>query len=42
MHFANNIEKIDSCVVYHAGPNYVVEVDIVMASETPLWKAHDM
>ncbi|KAK4056374.1 hypothetical protein OIO90_002517 [Microbotryomycetes sp. JL221] len=42
MHFANDIEKIDSCVVYHSGPNYIVEVDIVMAGDTPLWKAHDL
>lgn len=42
MTFAEGIEKIDSCVVYHAGPDYVVEVDIVMSSETPLWKAHDI
>ncbi|SGY83497.1 BQ5605_C009g05640 [Microbotryum silenes-dioicae] len=42
MTFAHGIEMIDSCVVYHAGPNYIVEVDIVMSSETPLWKAHDI
>lgn len=42
MTFAHDIEKIDSCIVYHSGPNYYVELDIVMASDTPLWKAHDM
>lgn len=42
MTFAEDIEQIDSCVVYHSGPDFVVEVDIVMASNTPLWKAHDM
>ncbi|KAK4699608.1 hypothetical protein P7C70_g6654, partial [Phenoliferia sp. Uapishka_3] len=36
--FGDGIEQIDSCVVYHSGPDYVVEVDIVMAAETPLWK----
>lgn len=25
-----------------SGPDYFVEIDIVMASETPLWKAHDI
>ncbi|KAM0751634.1 hypothetical protein T439DRAFT_324824 [Meredithblackwellia eburnea MCA 4105] len=42
MTFAEGIEKIDSCVVYHSGPDYIVEVDIVMSAETPLWKAHDV
>ncbi|ORY56818.1 CDF manganese transporter [Leucosporidium creatinivorum] len=42
MLFSDSIEKIDSCIVYHSGPNYIVELDIVMASETPLWKAHDL
>lgn len=66
MTFAEDIEQIDSCVVYHSGPvrlsprllldfcrsaqtrilslpqDYVVEVDIVMKAETPLWKAHDV
>ncbi|KAJ7069982.1 hypothetical protein C8F01DRAFT_539487 [Mycena amicta] len=42
MMFAEDIKKIDSCTVYHAGPDYVVEVDIVMDADTPLWKAHDL
>nr|GAT50611.1 cation diffusion facilitator [Mycena chlorophos] len=42
MMFAEDIRKIDSCTVYHAGPDYVVEVDIVMDADTPLWKAHDL
>ncbi|KAJ7043928.1 cation efflux family-domain-containing protein [Mycena alexandri] len=42
MLFADDIKQIDSCSVYHAGPDYVVEVDIVMDAETPLWKAHDI
>ncbi|KAJ7202780.1 hypothetical protein GGX14DRAFT_152393 [Mycena pura] len=42
MLFADNIKQIDSCTVYHAGPDYVVELDIVMDADTPLWKAHDL
>jgi len=42
MMFANGIKQVDSCTVYHAGPDYVVELDIVMDAETPLWKAHDL
>ncbi|KAF8208741.1 CDF manganese transporter [Mycena galopus ATCC 62051] len=42
MMFADGIKQIDSCTVYHAGPDYVVELDIVMDAETPLWKAHDL
>jgi hypothetical protein len=26
----------------HGAQDYIVEVDIVMPSETPLWKAHDL
>ncbi|EIM91371.1 CDF-like metal transporter [Stereum hirsutum FP-91666 SS1] len=40
--FSNEIEKIDTVRAYHSGPNYFVEVDIVMAAETPLWKTHDV
>ncbi|KAJ7065897.1 cation efflux family-domain-containing protein [Mycena belliarum] len=42
MMFADSIKQIDSCSVYHAGPDYVVEIDIVMEADTPLWKAHDV
>ncbi|KAJ7459680.1 cation efflux family-domain-containing protein [Mycena latifolia] len=42
MMFADSIKQIDSCTVYHAGPDYVVELDIVMEADTPLWKAHDL
>ncbi|KAJ6620815.1 CDF-like metal transporter [Mycena sp. CBHHK59/15] len=42
MMFADDITMIDSCSVYHAGPDYVVELDIVMEADTPLWKAHDL
>ncbi|GAA5822040.1 hypothetical protein JCM5353_006209 [Sporobolomyces roseus] len=42
MTFAQQIEAIDTCVVYHNGPRYVVEVDLVMSGETPLRVAHDV
>ncbi|KAJ7855912.1 CDF-like metal transporter [Mycena olivaceomarginata] len=42
MMYAEGIKQIDSCTVYHAGPDYVVELDIVMDADTPLWKAHDL
>ncbi|KAJ7288496.1 CDF manganese transporter [Mycena rebaudengoi] len=42
MMFAEGITKIDSCSVYHAGPDYIVELDIVMDANTPLWEAHDL
>ncbi|ESK83725.1 cation diffusion facilitator 1 [Moniliophthora roreri MCA 2997] len=40
--FSDEIEKIDSCKAYHSGEKYIVEVDIVMPPETPLWKTHDV
>jgi len=42
MMFSSDIEKIDTVRAYHSGPNYFVEIDIVMAAATPLWKAHDI
>ncbi|KAJ7505488.1 CDF manganese transporter [Mycena galericulata] len=42
MMFADGIKQIDSCTVYHAGPDYIVELDIVMEADTPLWEAHDL
>ncbi|KAI6031282.1 CDF manganese transporter [Pisolithus microcarpus] len=42
MTFSEDIEKIDTVRAYHSGPNYFVEVDIVMDAATPLWKAHDI
>ncbi|KAG2135276.1 cation efflux protein [Suillus clintonianus] len=42
MTFSDEIEKIDTVRAYHSGPDYVVEVDIVMDATTPLWKAHDI
>ncbi|KAI0305060.1 CDF manganese transporter [Russula brevipes] len=37
MTFNDEIEKIDT-----SGPDYFVEVDVVMDANTPLWKAHDI
>ncbi|KAH9809882.1 hypothetical protein DFH28DRAFT_1132666 [Melampsora americana] len=42
MTFSSHIEKIDSCKCYHVGPNYFVEIDIVMNGNTPLWLSHDL
>ncbi|PPQ79903.1 hypothetical protein CVT25_002959 [Psilocybe cyanescens] len=40
--FTDAIEKVDTVRAYHSGPDYFVEVDIVMDENTPLWKAHDV
>ncbi|EDQ99427.1 CDF-like metal transporter [Laccaria bicolor S238N-H82] len=40
--FSDEIEKVDTVRAYHSGPNYFVEVDVVMDANTPLWKAHDL
>jgi len=40
--FSDEILKIDTVRAYHSGPDYFVEVDIVMDGSTPLWKAHDI
>ncbi|KAJ7269379.1 hypothetical protein B0H12DRAFT_1229511 [Mycena haematopus] len=40
--FSQEIEKIDTVRAYHSGPDYFVEIDIVMDANTPLWKAHDV
>ncbi|KAF7337545.1 CDF-like metal transporter [Mycena sanguinolenta] len=40
--FSQDIDKIDTVRAYHSGPDYFVEVDIVMDANTPLWKAHDV
>lgn len=42
MTFSDDIEKIDTVRAYHSGPDYFVEIDIVMDAGTPLWKAHDI
>jgi len=40
--FSHEVDKIDTVRAYHSGPEYFVEVDIVMPGDTPLWKAHDI
>jgi len=40
--FSDEIDKIDTVRAYHSGPDYFVEVDVVMGANTPLWKAHDI
>ncbi|KAJ6502636.1 CDF manganese transporter [Mycena vulgaris] len=40
--FSQEIEKVDTVRAYHSGPDYFVEIDIVMAADTPLSKAHDV
>lgn len=42
MTFSGDIDKIDTVRAYHSGPDYFVEVDVVMNANTPLWKAHDI
>ncbi|WVR07653.1 hypothetical protein IAU60_004695 [Kwoniella sp. DSM 27419] len=40
--FSEHITSVDTVRVYHSGPQYFVEVDIVLPPEMPLWKAHDI
>ncbi|EJD37871.1 CDF manganese transporter [Auricularia subglabra TFB-10046 SS5] len=40
--FHKDFDAIDTVRAYHSGPNYFVEVDVVMSRDTPLWKAHDV
>ncbi|KAG6808034.1 hypothetical protein H0H92_005621 [Tricholoma furcatifolium] len=40
--FSDEILKIDTVRAYHSGPNYFVEIDIVMDADTPLSRAHDL
>ncbi|PBL00207.1 CDF-like metal transporter [Armillaria gallica] len=42
MTFNDDIQKIDTVRAYHSGPDYFVEIDIVMDAKTPLYKAHDV
>jgi len=42
MTFSSAIASIDTVRAYHSGPEYYVEVDVVMPAETPLWRAHDI
>ena len=32
----------DFTLAMQSGPDYFVEVDIIMDAETPLWKSHDI
>lgn len=40
--FSEEIIGVDTVRAYHSGPDYYVEVDVVMDANTPLWKAHDV
>ncbi|PWN52303.1 hypothetical protein IE53DRAFT_405218 [Violaceomyces palustris] len=40
--FSQEIQAIESVRAYSSGPRYIVEIDIVMHPETPLWKSHDL
>ncbi|KAK7028157.1 hypothetical protein VNI00_014972 [Paramarasmius palmivorus] len=40
--FSDEIKQIDTCRAYHSGEKYLVEVDVVMDADVPLWKAHDV
>lgn len=42
MTFSDEILKVDTCRVYHSGPQYFVEIDIVLPPRMPLWHAHDI
>ncbi|KIJ53620.1 hypothetical protein M422DRAFT_42726 [Sphaerobolus stellatus SS14] len=40
--YSDEIEKLDTVWAYHNGPDYFVEMDVVMPANTELWKAHDV
>ncbi|KAK0213904.1 CDF-like metal transporter, partial [Armillaria fumosa] len=42
MTFSDDIVQLDTVRAYHSGPDYFVEIDIVMDGLTPLYKAHDI
>ncbi|KAK0495182.1 CDF-like metal transporter [Armillaria luteobubalina] len=42
MTFSDDIVQLDTVRAYHSGPDYFVEIDIVMDGSTPLYKAHDV
>ena len=42
MTFSDEILQVDTCRVYHSGPHYFVEIDIVLPPDMPLWRAHDI
>lgn len=42
MTFSPSITSVDTVRAYHSGPQYFVEVDIVLPPNMPLWEAHDI
>ncbi|BEI81019.1 hypothetical protein CcaverHIS002_0201790 [Cutaneotrichosporon cavernicola] len=42
MTFSDDIKMVDTVRVYHSGPHYIVEVDIVLDPHMSLWRAHDI
>lgn len=36
------IPRLLTAYVLQSGPDYFVEIDVVMDANTPLWKAHDV
>ncbi|WVO21267.1 uncharacterized protein IAS62_002574 [Cryptococcus decagattii] len=42
MTFSPSTTSVDTVRAYHSGPQYFVEVDIVLPPEMPLWEAHDI
>ena len=38
----NRVDIFSHDSIYQSGPDYFVEIDIVMDASTPLWKAHDI
>ncbi|WWC64549.1 uncharacterized protein I303_107159 [Kwoniella dejecticola CBS 10117] len=40
--FSEHITSVDTVRVYHSGPQYFVEIDIVLPPDMLLWKAHDI
>lgn len=40
--FSEDILQIDSIKCYHAGPSYIVELDIVLDANMPLHQSHDI
>ncbi|ESK96169.1 cdf-like metal transporter [Moniliophthora roreri MCA 2997] len=40
--YSEEIQQVDTVRAYHSGPDYFVEIDIVMNANTPLWRAHDL
>ena len=40
--FTDDIVGVDTVRAYHSGPDYIVEVDIIMEPSTPLLRTHDV